>query len=200
MRGFSKRYHEKNWVPYIVDDDVFLITDWAPHVRILRMGNVNSYFEISEFYLSDNETEGLEYGEIRGRTPLLKNPHKEDGWYYGFIHSSLSNYKGFDRFYFHTIVRINHKTKKIEYHRSPLPCTEQETDEEYNQLWLRSNNKQLKVIFPIGIMYHDTGILISAGIDDVSNTVETYSWEQIETLLCDLGCIFLKILFLLVIR
>lgn len=180
LRGFSKRYHEKNWCPYIVDNEIFLVTDWEPYLRILRLGKIDEVFEISEFYISSDKTAEWSYGELRGGTPLLSNPNRADGWYYGFIHSYRQNYKGFARYYFYTIARIRHTTKKIEYYPFRLTYTEPERDEIYYQLWQISNGQTLKVIFPIGIMSYDNGILLSAGVDDVCSIIDDYSWAQIE--------------------
>jgi hypothetical protein len=179
LREFSTKENEKNYVPYIHNEEIFLITDFSPNLRILTLGKVNGPFEISEVYVSKEETKIWEFGEIRGGTPLLPNPLNDDGWYYGFIHSHLNNHEGFARYYFYTVVRINHFSKKIEYYKKPLPYQMEDNDEDYNKLWKFSNNQRLKVIFPMGIMLHEDGILISAGIDDTSNIIETYSWKQI---------------------
>ena len=179
LRGFSKRMHEKNWCPYIVEDEIFLITDFDPYVRILKLGKLDGEIMPEEIYQSNIRTFGWKYGELRGGTPLLQGPQIDDGWRYGFIHSFLPSYQGYVRYYFYTAVRFNHFTHQVEYHPEPMEFDYNTSGSVYQELWWYSNHKTLKVIFPIGIMPHQDGVLVSFGVDDVTSVTQYYTWKYL---------------------
>jgi hypothetical protein len=179
LRGLSKRKHEKNWCPYVVGDEIFLITDFDPYVRVLKLGKVDGEIMPEEVYQSTIRTKGWRYGELRGGTPLLQSPQGEDCWHYGFIHSFLNSYQGYARYYFYTAVRFNHYTHEVEYHPEPLDFEYDTSGSVYQELWWYSNRRNLKVIFPIGIMPHEDGVLVSFGIDDVASAIQHYSWDYL---------------------
>jgi hypothetical protein len=179
LRPLSKRYHEKNWIPYVSEGILYMITDFDPFLRIIKIGVLEFEPFLEEVYFSDAITLGWAYGEVRGGTPLLQNPH--DGLLYGFVHSYLLNYMGFKRYYYYTVIRFNPATKTIELHPEPLSYEDEEPDEDYKDLWDLSNNCSLKVIFPIGIMLYDDGVLVSFGKDDVCSFTNHFSWIYLMT-------------------
>lgn len=181
LRGLAKRWEEKNWSPYIYNDELFMVTDFCPFLRVIKINYNNDAIIAGEIYLSSEESQGWNYGELRGGTPLLANPYAMDKWLYGFIHSFLPDDNGFKRYYYYTIVRYDHFSKCFEYHPNPLQYIDEVPDEEYEMLWKRSNGRHRKVIFPIGIMHHDKGVMASFGKDDVSSYTEYFSWERIES-------------------
>lgn len=182
LRHLGRREHEKNWCPYIVDNEIFLLTDYEPLIRIVKLGKIDADWTPEEFYLAKKFTVGWNYGEIRGGTPLLPNPSSDDGWRYGFVHSYLVSYNKFARYYFFTAVRFNHYTKELEYHPHPLKCDYESTHEHYDELWKYSNNRILKVIFPVGIMPYEDGVLVSFGVDDVTSVTNHFTWKYLEAL------------------
>lgn len=182
LRSFSKRKEEKNWVPYIYNNEVFVITDFDPFLRILKVRNSRGETDINEIYLSTDKTKGWPYGEIRGGTPLIAPPGPVSNWLYGFVHSHLSNNNGYRRFYYYTAVRFDPLTKRVEYHQPPLHYDDSDIDSKYTLLWHKSNKRELKVIFPIGIMHYNNGIIVSFGKDDVCSYTDFFSWEYIYSL------------------
>jgi len=182
MRGASKRFHEKNWSPYNYQDELFMVTDFDPFLRVIKIDLFNEQSKVTEIFLSPLQTKGWAYGELRGGTPLITKPGTDDGWYYGFIHSFLPDEMGFQRNYYYTIVRYSHIHKYFEYHPQPLPYADDEPDEDYTLLWRLSNGRRFKVIFPIGIMHHEDGVMVSFGKDDVCSYYEYFSWDKIEEL------------------
>jgi hypothetical protein len=183
LRQYSTRYHEKNWCPYIYNDYIYVVTDWYPHVRILEIGQINKPFDIHEVFFSNQKQLEWAYGEIRGGTPLISCPESDDGWVYGFVHSSLQNHEGYDRYYYFTAVRLHYEKKKVEIYPQPLDHFDNDKiDHNYNSLWNLSNNKRLKVIFPMGIMDHDSGVIVSFGKDDVESVTEYYTWTYLRGL------------------
>jgi|GEM_PF-4543952 len=179
LRGLSKRAHEKNWCPYVLGDEIFLITDWDPFLRVLKLGRVDGEIIPEEVFQSTERTVGWEYGELRGGTPLLQSPHDGEEWLYGFVHSYLHYYKEFTRYYFYTVVRFNHYTKVVEYSPKPFESDYDTSDEIYQDLWWYSNRKSLKVIFPIGIMQYDDGVIVSFGMDDVTSVTQHFKWDYL---------------------
>jgi hypothetical protein len=178
LRGLSKRVHEKNWSPYMYKNELFMITDLEPYLRVIRIDEKNGAEEV---YLSSEKTEGWVFGELRGGSPLISEPGDINGWLYGFVHSYQSHQNGFTRYYHYTIIRFDHLRKVFEYSPLPLPYLDEQPDEEYELLWKYSNNRELKVIFPMGIMYHDDGVLVSFGKDDVSSYTEYFSWDRVKS-------------------
>jgi hypothetical protein len=160
-----------------------MITDFDPFLRVIKIDYHGDKVIAEEVYLSSEKTKGWSYGELRGGTPLLPRPDQSEGrMLYGFVHSFLPDDNGFKRYYYYTAVRYNPLDKIFEYHPNPLPYNDEEPDEEYDALWLRSNGKKRKVIFPTGIMHHDEGVMVSFGKDDVLSYTEYFSWERIGSL------------------
>jgi hypothetical protein len=182
LRSLSKRFDEQNWSPYIFNDELFMVTDFDPFLRVIKIGEIGGFPNFEEVFVSSEKTKGWGFGELRGGTPLINQPNASDGWLYGFIHSFRPDENGFKRYYYYTIVRYSHSDKRFEYHPSPLPYIDEEPDDEYEMLWKRSNGRHCKVIFPIGIMHHDDGVMVSFGKDDVSSYTEYFSWERIKNL------------------
>ena len=180
LRHLSKREHEKNWSPYVHDGELFILTDYDPYIRVLKLGFLDT--PAKEIYISPKRTLGWKYGELRGGTPLLPNPNNDNGWHYGFIHSYLPQSHGFNRYYYYTAVRFSHERKEIEYYPEPLQYQDENPDEEYEMLWRKSNNRTIKVIFPIGIMHYEDGLMVSFGKDDVMSFTQHFKWDFIESL------------------
>jgi hypothetical protein len=186
LRSLSRRFNEKNfsneknWSPYVYGSELYMITDFDPFLRIIKIGAADGKSDPKDMFLSPKRTNGWEFGELRGGTPLLSQPNNNDGWLYGFAHSYRTHEMGFSRYYYYTAVRLNHVNKVFEYSPLPLPYIDEEPGEEYELLWRHSNNRRLKVIFPIGIMYHEAGLIISFGKDDVSSYTEYFSWDRIK--------------------
>ena len=180
LRHLSKRKHEKNWCPYLIDGEIFMLTDCDPYVRVISIGKVGGPRNPREIYFARQKTIGWDFGELRGGTPLLSAPGEEDGWRYGFAHSFLPSHERFARYYFFTAVRFNHYSRELQYYPIPLECDFETEDRNYDELWAYSNNRILKVVFPIGIMQHEEGVMVSFGIDDVTSVSNYYSWESLK--------------------
>jgi len=185
LRALSRRLHEKNWVPYIFMNTLFVITDFDPILRIIKVGEVDGAIALEEVFASEAKALAWSYGEVRGGTPLLENPG--DGLLYGFVHSYLLNDRGYKRYYYYTAVRFNPVDNTVEMHPEPLAYEDEKPDDEYNVLWDISNGKTLKVIFPIGITHHNNGILVSFGKDDVCSCTMLFEWEKITDLFLNYG-------------
>ncbi|MFD2148766.1 hypothetical protein [Mucilaginibacter antarcticus] len=66
LRHLGRRTHEKNWSPYIVEGEIFMITDYDPFIRVIKIGNMTGAFNTHEVYVSFLKTKGWKYGELRG--------------------------------------------------------------------------------------------------------------------------------------
>jgi hypothetical protein len=180
LHMISTRDNEKNWIPYVFKQQLYLITDFEPYLRIINIDPTKK--TNTEFFLSETKTKGWEFGELRGGTALLAHPNNNDGWLYGFVHSYLMNVDGFSRYYYYTVVRLKPVDMQFQYWDKPIPHPEYDESETYEQLWKYSNYKTLKVIFPMSIMYYDNGLLMSYGRDDVTSDIEYFSWDYILSL------------------
>jgi len=180
LRSFSKRYHEKNWTPYVYDGAIYVITDFDPLLRVIKIGAIGEEIMPEEVFLSEAKSSKWNYGEIRGGTPLVLNPI--DGLLYGFVHSYLPNINGFKRFYYYTALRFDHLLNSVDVYPNPMSYQDDDADEEYKDLWDISNGCSLKVIFPIGIISEGDGVMVSFGRDDVCSFTEYFSWSYLMNL------------------
>lgn len=182
LRDLSRRDNEKNWCPYNYKGELFMLTDFDPFLRVIKIDQIGQANSAKEFFKSAKNTEGWAYGELRGGTPLISKPGDKDSYFYGFAHSYRRGENGFERNYYYTAVKFNHVSQCFQYCPVPLPYDDKEVNEDYDLLWRYSNDKTLKVIFPIGIMHHNEGVAVSFGKDDVSSHIEYFSWEHIESM------------------
>jgi hypothetical protein len=180
LRNLSKRMDEKNWSPYVWSGELYMVTDFDPYLRVIKIGRSEITDTQEEIFVATTKTNGWAFGELMGGTPLISPPGDNDGWLYGFVHSYRPDEFGFKRYYHYTAIRFHHQNKCFEYHPSPLPYIDEEPDEEYELLWKQSNGRHRKVIFPAGITHHDDGVIVSFGKDDVSSYTEYISWERIK--------------------
>lgn len=183
LRDVSTRGHEKNWVPYTYKSELFLISHFSPTLRILSVFEDHFKIGVKEYYNSETTTKTWDYGEIRGGTPLI-SPSAEfgDEWLYCFVHSSMINHNGYDRYYYFTAARFNPETKEFQLHGEPLGISADDDTEEYRKLWEKSNKCKLKVVFPMGIINYKAGAVISFGKDDCLSFVQFYTWTYIKSL------------------
>lgn len=155
------------------------ITDFSPFVRVIKIFNKSGQLILKEDYLATDETQNWKYGQIRGGTPLISPINLKTEWVYGFIHSHLSDHNGYDRYYFYTAVRFNHRTKEMQYYKMPLGEANDTIDEELLRLWHQSTNGRMKVVFPAGIMNYKDGVMVSFGVDDISSKLKYFKWDDI---------------------
>ncbi len=181
LMEYGSRYHEKNWTPLVEEETLYLITDIDPYVRVLiASGNIGN-LEFSEIYRSNQYPSEWQYGELRGGTPFIKSP-LNDSWHYSFVHSSLHlpNGVNFSRFYTYTILRFRITDFKVEYYSQPLHYSEDEPDERNMDKWKSSSNGEyFKVVFPMGIINYESGVIISFGKNDYSSKLQFYSWSYL---------------------
>ena len=77
FRCYGKRIHEKNWTTIEWNGQLFIITDFAPKIRILEAMGKPGNFVLSEYYNAKIETKSWSFGEIRGGTPFIPIPKKK---------------------------------------------------------------------------------------------------------------------------
>ncbi|MFD2148668.1 hypothetical protein [Mucilaginibacter antarcticus] len=70
----------------------------------------------------------------------------------------------------------------MDFYPEPLSYEDDRPDASYELLWKYSNNKSIKVIFPIGIMHHEDGVMVSFGKDDVASFTQYFTWDLITNL------------------
>ena len=178
----STRYNEKNWVPYVFEEELYIITDYEPHLRIVKAEGGAEKFLLKEIYIGEARSGGWQFGEIRGGTPLLQSKSRNPDWFYGFVHSSDFT-KDNVKVYVYTIVRFSHQTKVVEYPTWPIGYSEEDLDVEYQRLFqLGVPDQNLKCVFPMGIIEFDDGLLMSYGKDDCVSLIRHYTWTYIESL------------------
>lgn len=181
LREYARAKHSKNWIPYIHNDDLFLITDFDPYLKILKSQN-GVGFEFQEVYSSTNRTASWNYGELRGGTPFIPNPFVKDNWLYSFVHSHINLPNGLvkTRFYVYTVLRLNSVTQKFQYYKIPIGYSQTEGCRSYSRLWIRATrNSAMKVVFPMGLTNYSDGILMSYGKDDCVSRIVFYKWDYI---------------------
>jgi hypothetical protein len=182
LRGLATQRHEKNWIPYIYNDELFLITNFEPNLRILHLaGNINE-LEFKEFHFERVNRKSWKYGILRGGTELFKNPNENSDILYGFVHSSLSKTEDDKLYkeYFYTIVKFSPSALNYEIYPEPIGISEPETDESYKLKHHQSTNgNNFKVVFPMGVIVEDIGVHLSYGKDDCETRLRFFSWEYI---------------------
>lgn len=183
--NLSIKNPEQNWVPFVYKNELFMVTDFDPFLRVIKIGLDGSQPVTEEVFTSSIKTVGWDFGHLIGGTPLIGEPDAKDNWLYGFVHSFLPDYEGFKRRYYFTLVRYDHLNKIFEYHPSPLPYNDDDIGEEYDKLWQHSNGKFVKGIFPIGLMAHEKGVVASFGKDEVVSYTEYFSWARIKSFFND---------------
>ncbi|NVO09047.1 MAG: hypothetical protein HXX16_03705 [Bacteroidales bacterium] len=181
FRCYGKRIHEKNWTPVEWNERLFIITDFAPRIRILEAMGKPGNFILSECYNAKIETKSWSFGEIRGGTPFVSFPKQKSDWRYGFVHSVIYDYSKpkLFRTYYYTIARINLSDFTFQYYPDPIGIWEEENTEEYTRLSkLGSNeNYNMKCVFPMGLVNYDEGVLLSYGKDDCVSRLKYFSWD-----------------------
>jgi hypothetical protein len=182
LKSLSTRYHNKNWVPYISGEHIYIITDFDPELRILQSIRKYGFSKYQVIFRSETAAIKWEFGELRGGTPFLPNTSNDNNWQYSFVHSSLYVPNGDDvsRFYFYTVVRFNHKTKTIQYYKKPLNYSSwHHTDIAYNEVVRTTRDPSIRVVFPMGLAHWKDGLLVSFGKDDCVSRLKFYSWEYL---------------------
>lgn len=188
LRKYSNQKHEKNWVPYDYMGELFVITNFQPYVRILKLRGDIKDFEFKEVYLKKNEHLDWSWGAIRGGTPLFsipKNKRKDSdiNFMYGFIHSSLavSDNGEVGGFYFYSLIRFDPNNYDCFIQPTPTGYSDNEYDREYNRKHiLTTGGKKLKVVFPMGVILYDEGVLMSFGKDDCESRTRFFNWDFIQ--------------------
>jgi hypothetical protein len=174
--------HSKNWVPVLTEKDLFLVTDYEPHLKLLRFVSLSDNFDCEKFYCSSRVTKGWKYGQIRGGTPFISSPLPDDDWKYSFVHSDvlLPNGSIHSRFYVYTLLRLSLSTNEFQYCKVPLGHSNNEPSEHYNDLWLSATRHMaMRVVFPMGIINYNEGILMSYGKDDCVSRLVFYDWKYL---------------------
>ena len=183
LRCYGKRIHEKNWTPVEWNGQLFLITDFAPCMRILKALGKLGNFVLSEYYNARIETKSWPFGEIRGGTPFISFPKQESDWRYGFVHSVIYDYSKpkLFRTYRYTIARIKLYDFTFQYHPNPIGVWEEENTDEYIHLTKLGSNDvyDMKCIFPMGLVNYGEGVLLSYGKDDCVSRLRYYSWDYL---------------------
>lgn len=185
LRKYADSKHSKNWIPMEDDGNFYIITDFSPFLRILKTCPFEKKREAYQYHVSENQIPAWNYGEIRGGTPFIRRPSSQDGWQYCFVHSHINvpNGQSKSRYYVYTILRFNFLSKQVEYFADPLGFSRVEGSEKYNQIWLHATrNMAMKVVFPMGIMNYENGLIMSFGKDDCISRAIFYDWNYIENL------------------
>jgi hypothetical protein len=186
FRCYGKRIHEKNWTPVEWNEQLFIITDFAPKMRILKALGRPGNLVLSEHYYAKIETKSWPFGEMRGGTPFISHPKAKSDWQYGFVHSVIYDYSKpkLFRTYHYTIARINLSDFTFQFYPNPIGIWEDENTEEYTRLSnLGSNNNyDMKCIFPMGLVNYGDGVLLSYGKDDCVSRLRYYSWDYLLSL------------------
>lgn len=150
---------EKNWVPFIYNEELFLAYSLLPHYILRPSLQTGECESISSTYSLIN----WDWGDLRGGTPaLLDGDH-----YLGFFHSSKlmqsvhSSGKKVQHYFMGAYRFSAHPPFQIT-HISPEPIVSEGFyhGQSYNT-W-----KPLHVVFPMGCMLDDTHVWISYGRQD----------------------------------
>ncbi|MHA4895001.1 hypothetical protein ACXZ1K_09625 [Pedobacter sp. PWIIR3] len=180
LRKYTKSLHSKNWIPYIFNDNLYLVTDFEPHVRVLEFKYGKDSFCFSEISLEVNKTGSWAYGQIRGGTPFIAGPNENSSWQYCFVHShiTLPNGNINTRFYVYTVLRFCPVTKNVEYHKIPIDFSKLVDNRNYEELWLSATRgTAMRVVFPMGLINFQDGVVMSYGKDDCVSRLVYYDWD-----------------------
>ncbi len=186
LRHLANGVQEKNYVPYIHNDTLYIITNFDPKLRIIEVTGDVGFFNFKEFFKSTEKTKGWDFGQLRGGTPFIKCPKKNDNWQYSFIHSStyLPNGNFVSRFYVYTVLRFDPTTYTFEYYKKPMGYSTNEVDNNGKSTSMpNKRNLAIKVVFPMGVTQYENGVLISYGKDDCVSRLKFYFWDYLIKLL-----------------
>jgi len=185
LRSLAKDVHEKNYVPYAYNGELYVMASCDPAIRIIKIKGEIGNFTFSEIHSCESAIKKWKYGQLRGGTPFIDSPNVNDRWKYSFLHSSiyLPNGNYHSRFYFYTVCRFDPATFKLEYYPKPLGYSSTRVDNGENNSWLlKSKRIAIKVVFPMGIVNYKDGVLISYGKDDCVSRLKYYNWYYIQKL------------------
>ncbi|MFD2872288.1 hypothetical protein ACFS5N_07415 [Mucilaginibacter ximonensis] len=51
LHGLARRWEEKNWSPYVYNDELFMVTDFDPFLRVIKMSYKNDAIVAGEISL-----------------------------------------------------------------------------------------------------------------------------------------------------
>jgi hypothetical protein len=185
LRSLSIDVHEKNYVPYIYNGELYIIANFSPLLRIIKADGEAGNFVFSEQHKGPSKIE-WPFGNIRGGTPFTEGPERNDPWQYAFIHSSMYMPNGnfVSRYYVYSILRFNPETYEVQLIEEPLAFSEDEQSlgNTSTRLLNSIKNLSIKVVFPMGVIQYGDGIIISYGKDDCASKLKYYSWNYIRLL------------------
>jgi len=185
LRGLAKDVHEKNYIPYVYEGELYVMASCDPSMRIIKIEGEIGDFSFREIHNAEFAIKKWRYGQLRGGTPFINSPETNDSWLYSFLHSSiyLPNGNHYSRFYFYTVCRFDPISYKMEYYLKPLGYSSTRIDDTEGNKWiLKSNRIGIKVVFPMGIINYKDGLLISYGKDDCVSRLKYYNWYYIQKL------------------
>jgi len=153
---------EKNWVPFIYENDLLLAYSLSPH-KIFRPSLDGS--EQCDLVANTYPSLVWEWGELRGGTPALK---LNDNYYLGFFHSSIllstvhSNFQPVPHYFMGAYLFSSTPPFEIKY-ISPEPIIGKNFYHglEYEPYW-----HPVRVVFPCGLVIHDDELWITYGRQD----------------------------------
>lgn len=182
LKKHSTRSNEKNWVPFLYNDQLNLISDYDPYFRVLKVTGKPGNFKFEETFCSSKVCQ-WDFGEIRGGTPLVRS-RRNDSWYYGFVHSYelVQNDDALKRKYHYTAIRYSPDLLKIEIYDKPLDYPRLENND-YTLLWyLGTRDCSIECVFPMGIIPYNKGVILSYGKDDCVSRLKYFSWNFLYSL------------------
>lgn len=157
---------EKNWSPFIHNDQIYFIYSFQPLLVLERVKTTNSEWYFSKAWPLDNmhpRELQWKYGHLRGGTPAVSDPLDSDS-YVTLFHASLPTPHGnfaSKRDYFMGFMRFQFERNSL----VPLASYKRPL---FNELFYDSydpvNGKH--VVFPSGLIVKNDKIIISMGKND----------------------------------
>lgn len=153
---YALRTWEKNWVPFVWNDTLFLAYSINPHEII----QPNLETGICERFHMISYTKPWKWGTLRGGTPAMLN----DGEYLAFFHSGKTYTSGAsnnDEVLWHYVMGAYTFSAEPPFNvtkMSPIPINEK-------SFYIKSDNPK-RVIYPGGYVIVNDNIYIAYGKDD----------------------------------
>ncbi len=156
---------EKNWSPFIYQDEFYYVYLLEPYKIILKVNLENGFTEVASQERLDI---GFPFGSLRGGTPLVRiNDNNE---YLSFSHTSVSHNDKRSYFMLAVILQVSGNSfeiKKI----SPFPIG--------NELIGRPDSLPFHAIFPSGLVIRDNEVIVSCGKNDRDMLILTLDKEKL---------------------
>jgi predicted GH43/DUF377 family glycosyl hydrolase len=161
---------EKNWTPFLRDNDLFFVYSHDPFAIIQRRNDGNWRLKYCQ-----EVNWGWDWGDIRGGAPAIWH----NDLYYHFYHSSKP--VGLTKVYFVGLMTFDRDFRPISITKLPIMAGH---GDHYTCPW---GGGPISAVFPCGAMYRNGKWVVSYGFLDSEVRVVEFEHDTIEKSLDKIG-------------